>query len=654
MTSRELLPPTDAASNGRRSEAADALSSAENVEWQLSELVDAISAEIDRAEDTLSLKSFARGISFAIKQLSLDLEVTVRRAPDGRVLFRTVDPDQQGMTLLKLDFAQVLQSQLQGLRKPLDQPGDPRDLATLPGITAEQIKRLNAIAIYSVDDLERYTQTAAMIAEVSRKTDIADPQIRIWRHLPFLWALKPASGPPGSTVLIEGGNLGAVPDSGAMVLFAGHAAQIVAWSDVRVTVTMPQVSGRGVLFAIVDGQITNLLAWEATTIDLVVRNLSIGARSVFANEPFLVEADLINQGSISSGPFEVEWIVDGQRWPRQPHGPLLPGQQSQESSTRRQLMLAAGAHTIGFTADPAGALPDLSRANSTFDRQIIVSAREYLSIGDFRPIETLDPIAHERLGPADVLSLIFRGLVRFDPERRELVPELAETWEIDGLMEDRLRRGTKISIVFRLRRDVYFHDGAPLTAQDVLFTYRYASEVPHSAWRKQMKAIESIDLIDDLTIAFVLRSGATRTTIQQLFTLGVLPQHAIDLEPGRFGRSPIGTGPFQVAEFAPGAPIDLRAFEDYVQGRPRIDRMKIEVIDAERLFLRVLAGEVMAAVLPDLEDVRRKLQESGAWDLFRVAADQQALLHVQSRGLLERQPNPYDTNWNAHLWYLKQ
>jgi hypothetical protein len=74
----------------------------ENLEWQLSELVDLIAAEVDRAADTLSLKSYARGASFAVKKLSLDLEVKVRRTADGKLLFRTVSDDKTSSTVLKL------------------------------------------------------------------------------------------------------------------------------------------------------------------------------------------------------------------------------------------------------------------------------------------------------------------------------------------------------------------------------------------------------------------------------------------------------------------------------------------------------------------------------------------------------------------------
>src|SRR5919199_917144 len=294
----------------------------ENAEWQLSELVDAIAAEIDHAEDTLSLKSFARGMAFAIKQLSLDLEVTVRRAPDGRILFRTVDPDQSSATVLKLDFSQVIQSQLQGLRKPLDEAGDERVLATLPSITQAEIVALNAVAIFSVGDLERYTRTAAMVAEVSRKTGIPDPRIRLWRQLPFISEAKPPSGPRGSTIVLEGGNFGAQRDPNSAVLFQGLPAPVVTWSDSRLTVIAPEAGGPGVLFAVIGGQPTHALAWEATTIDLRVRDLAVIPAHPVEGDPVTVEAVLVNEGSGAAGPFQVQGTVD--RGPREGPAPGAP------------------------------------------------------------------------------------------------------------------------------------------------------------------------------------------------------------------------------------------------------------------------------------------------------------------------------------------
>lgn len=90
-----------------------------NTEWQLAEMVDAIAAEIDQAEDTLALKSYGRGMSFSIRQLSLDLQVSVRRDDNGQVKFRTADPNATGASTIKLDFAQLLKSQLGDDRRKL-------------------------------------------------------------------------------------------------------------------------------------------------------------------------------------------------------------------------------------------------------------------------------------------------------------------------------------------------------------------------------------------------------------------------------------------------------------------------------------------------------------------------------------------------------
>src|SRR5439155_382925 len=71
-----------------------------------------------------------------------------------------------------------------------------------------------------------------------------------------------------------------------------------------------------------------------------------------------------------------------------------------------------------------------------------------------------------------------------------------------------------------------------------------------------------------------------------------------------------------------------------------------------RLTAMVSQDEVRAAALPYSEEVRNKLQASGGWLLVPLPEDRPAVLHVQSPNLQERAPNPFDTNWNAHLWYF--
>lgn len=160
----------------------------ENLEWELSDLVDTIAAEIDEAQDTLSLKSYSRGLSLSIKKVSLNIEVKVRYVKDGRFLFRTIGTNETSDTVLKLDFDQVLQSQLTDIRKSFEgengtstsvfsasstEPEDP-----FSDISDNQRRALEILGIRSLDDLKRYPKSPQIMAEISRKTGISIPQIQ--------------------------------------------------------------------------------------------------------------------------------------------------------------------------------------------------------------------------------------------------------------------------------------------------------------------------------------------------------------------------------------------------------------------------------------------------------------------------------------------
>ncbi len=164
----------------------------ENLEWELSDLVDAIAAEIDEAQDTLSLKSYSRGLSFSIKKLSLNIEVRVRRTADRKLLFRTIDSNETSATVLKLDFDQVLQSQLTDVRKSFDEKLSDGSIAIsttsledtdpFSNIADKERRALEILGIRSIDDLKRYPNTSQIISEISRKTKIEASKIQNWRN----------------------------------------------------------------------------------------------------------------------------------------------------------------------------------------------------------------------------------------------------------------------------------------------------------------------------------------------------------------------------------------------------------------------------------------------------------------------------------------
>jgi peptide/nickel transport system substrate-binding protein len=631
----------------------------ENIEWQLSELVDAIAAEVDRAADTLSLKSYARGASFAVKKLSLDLEVKVRRTADGKLLFRTVSDEKTSSTVLKLDFDRVLQNQLINARKPLDGGVSVAgfsisELEDLPEINAEEINALGTVSIHSVDDLERYTQTPIMLAEVSRQTRIAEHRIRMWRQLPFIREVKPERAPGGTIVAIEGGNFGDRSQPNDGIWFQQKPAKIIDWRANRLTVEMPSdVSGAGLLVARIGDEITNLVSWEATAVDLSVQDLAIEPSQPVEGEEIVVTADLINQGNLDADAFVVQWEIDGEKQEPQPHGPLRSQQQSQESCIRRKLQLSAGSHTIRFTINPDRQLTDFNPTNDTFAKEVVVRKLQTLSLGDFRTIETFDPLLNDALGPADVLSLIFRGLGRLHPETGILVPDVAESWETQTTENGTTR------LFVQLSNSVHFQDGTPLTVEDVRFTYDRMVTEANSSWHNLANSTIAAIETDDTqrTISFSLSAGHEGMSpidrLSQLLTVGILPKRVYEADPAGFGTRPIGCGPFQLQEFIPNEMIRLAAFDQYGKGQPRFDFIDIHIVpDVNRLIEMVETREVISAILPYAE-VTNYLDRHPEWNLH-VSPDspEPLLLHVQTDRVYERFLNPFDINWNAHLWYI--
>ena len=646
-----------------------------NTEWRLSDMVDAIAAEIDHAEDTLALKSYARGMSFSLRQLSLDLQVVVRRDDNGQVKFRTAEPNSTGTTTIKLDFAQLLKSQLGDDRRKLEQNIDRRPLDAI-SLAPEEIRALNAIAIYAIDDLHRYTQTTAMIGEVSRKTDINEARLRQVLGLPYLEALKLDRGLPGSIILLEGGNFGAVQPSQASIYFQGVALPIFAWSNARIQVQIPPTAmGNGVIFVVIDNQISNTIDWQVLMVDLIVKDITITPSNPQENDEITLTASLVNQGTGVASAFAVQWSIDGQDQKPQPHGILPPGQASQESSLVLKTRLPAGNHKFSFTADPEKLLADIDRANSTFSQSITVTAAQNVSFGDYRVVDSLDPFVSEQPWELrqSVLSLVYRGLMRFDPTNGALLNDLSQPLpqiESDQAIErsalikgDRAItpdvrivvpiRDVQPSVTYQLRQDVRFHDDTALTPKDVVFSYQRAME--SSLWSKMLSVITNIEIIDRATVVFTLSEKLAANLNPQIWTLPIVPARPYQADPKRFITNPIGCGPFIAAlkQDERSGLVQLTAFDQYYRGKPRLQNLSIVLqANIKELLNLLVSGKLSAISLPDQEGLAENLKSlQDKYQIIRTTTGQSTVLHIQARSLLERLPNNHETNWNAHLWY---
>lgn len=189
---------------------------------------------------------------------------------------------------------------------------------------------------------------------------------------------------------------------------------------------------------------------------------------------------------------------------------------------------------------------------------------------------------------SDLVALIFSGLTKLN-EKNEIVPDLAEDYQIS---ED----GTVYT--FRLRSEVFWHDGQPLTADDVVFTIQAIQDPdfkgpPYLAdlWRDV-----AVEKDGQRTVRF--RLNEPFTPFIDYTTIGLLPQHLLkdvpapELPMHPFNLQPIGAGPFAVKQLSDNA-ILLRSESQSWRPPPFLEQVQFKFFPSyETLFHAYDQGEV--------------------------------------------------------------
>lgn len=262
------------------------------------------------------------------------------------------------------------------------------------------------------------------------------------------------------------------------------------------------------------------------------------------------------------------------------------------------------------------------------------SSRQILRIGletaplQFDPRFTLDAASH-RVG-----QLLYNSLVRLDAQA-QIVPDLATSWDTPDAT----------TYVFHLRRDVRWHDGTPLTAADVHYTFTSLLDAAtQSPKRTSFAMIRSVEAVSEHTIRFILTEPFAPFLTNNM-TLGIVPRPRDDTPPGPRNTHPIGTGPFAFVKHEPNRAIHLQAYADYFDGRPALDGVVLRILPDPmvRLF-ELQKGNVdllQNALPPDLlvqlrEDTRFTVVEAPGTNFTYVGLNSEdpILRQVQVRQAL--------------------
>lgn len=186
----------------------------------------------------------------------------------------------------------------------------------------------------------------------------------------------------------------------------------------------------------------------------------------------------------------------------------------------------------------------------------------------------------------DMTSLIYSGLMRYVPEEG-LVGDLAEGY---SLSQD------KTTYTFTIREKAVFHDGRPVTSDDVIFTIEKAQNPSLKSMRLPMWANVKVEKIDSKTVKFILQKNNAYAAFPEITTMGILPKHIWkDVTEDEFTFSqyniePIGSGPYKISNItrtSGGIPeyYDLKAFSDFTLGKPFIENLRVKFYSSQEKAL---------------------------------------------------------------------
>lgn len=192
--------------------------------------------------------------------------------------------------------------------------------------------------------------------------------------------------------------------------------------------------------------------------------------------------------------------------------------------------------------------------------------------------ETLDPHLANLFADVARAKALYDKLADYGADL-SAQPRLATQWESNKALDR-----WQVTL-----REATFHDGKPVTAEDVLYSYRRIAD-PDQAFRAKA-SLEPIDLdasraTGQRSIEFVLK----RPTAEFPNVLAAFGAYIVPDKSNEFDKNPVGSGPFRFVSFAPGRSAVFRRYDDYWEGAPHLDELEFVIANEESARVNALLG----------------------------------------------------------------
>lgn len=258
-----------------------------------------------------------------------------------------------------------------------------------------------------------------------------------------------------------------------------------------------------------------------------------------------------------------------------------------------------------------------SESRSELDQDSIGDEGDWLVWGFRAEPKTLNQISNE----SDIYSrwitvpYIFEPLLVYDFNDLTMEPWLAESYEIseDGL-----------EYTFRLRNDVYFSDGVPVMADDVIFTYETAvnPEVDAASVASLFVDVEKAVKVNDREVKFFMKRPYFKALENLCFwDFGILPKHIYEFsdveEFNKRVSDPVGSGPFVFEKWDVGREVVLRRNENYWGDKPKLKKIIYKFITNPAALVQALRSHTIDIAIPDPEQFADLVKDEKFNEEFR-------------------------------------
>lgn len=227
---------------------------------------------------------------------------------------------------------------------------------------------------------------------------------------------------------------------------------------------------------------------------------------------------------------------------------------------------------------------------------------------------------HFAIGTKDQIAsrIFFEPLAGWDKDGN-LIPCLAA--EIPTKANGSLA-ADGMSVIWKLKQGVKWHDGKPFTADDVVFTWAYAADLATAAYSTGSYKDITVEKIDDHTVKVLFKAPTPFWADPFVGSVGqILPKHHFGDYAGAKSREapgnlkPVGTGPYKFVEFKPGDLIRAERNPDYhVKNQPHFDTLEVkgggDAVSAARTVLQTGEYDYAWNLLVE-EEVLKRMEASG-------------------------------------------